>query len=210
MRLCLTLLLAGCVSLSTVPPVSEVTVVAVSSGRDVALAESVARNRAIARAGQIKQGLGFVLDRSRAKPMLKVFTESTAGVIPSVEPRKPSGMRATIALQRTPAELQALAALKVARMQTEASGLDIAVAHDRADRTLYKEAILLFAKAEGKKERVLSGRITIVNYTAEDEKNMVRVQADVHVSFGAVEQKAKTADVANEELEEVEPPEEQR
>ncbi len=150
------------------------------------MARPLAEARAAARAGLVKWNVRFVLDRSRSRPLLKLVGEAaSAGVTPLVEPRKPAGQRATIRLKRTEAELAALRGLQVVRVQAEASGLDLAVAQDRADRALFRDAILVFANARGVKEPQLYGTITIVNYSAVDEGDRVSVRADLSVSFGA-------------------------
>ena len=167
-------------------PDRELVITGLSANKKPELARAVAEARATARAGLVKWNARFVLDRSQKRPMLKLVGEATSsGVVPVLEPRKPSGQRATIRLKRTEAELAALRGLQVVKVQAEASGLDLAVAQDRADRALFRDAILTFASARGLTDSQLYGTITIVNYSAMDEGDRVAVRAELSVSFGA-------------------------
>ncbi len=181
----LLLALSSCATLSAAAPEPELVITGLSALKKPDLARPVAEARAAARAGLVKWNVRFVLDRSRSRPLLKLVGEAaSAGVTPASEPRKPVGQRATIRLKRTEAELAALRGLQVVRVQTEASGLDLAVAQDRADRALFRDAVLVFANARGLQDPQLYGSITIVNYSATDEGDRIVVRADLSVAFG--------------------------
>lgn len=200
-------LLSACAVLGKAEPQQELSIRGLSTNKNPQLADNVATARASNRAAWIKSNPRFVLDRSRGKPMLKLVGEPTStGLAPELTPMKPVGKKATIKLKRSPAELTALSSLQVVRVATEASGLDLAVAHDRADRAVYREAILRFAQAQGKNDPTLYGTLIIVNYDADQKDDRVIVTADISVSFGdkttvVSEQVAKT--VVNEDQEEV-------
>ncbi len=200
-------------SLERAEPERELTVVAVSSSRDEAAAKEVARGRALERAAKIGHpgGMAFSLAKSRAKPRLKLMSRGVSlGLTPEIEVRKPSGARATIKLTRPDNALADLAALRIVRASAQASGLDLAVAQDRADRAVFCDAILRAAAALRKTDATLYGVLRVVNYHAADEGETVRVTADVSVTFGddsVVREQTQQTHV-NEELEEVEPPEE--
>ena len=175
----------ACATLGTAQPQKELVITGLSASKNPELAKKVAQARAVSRAGLVKSNVRFVLDRSRGKPMLKLVGEQTsAGISPDFEARKPAGQKALIRLQRTQAELDALSGLKIAHVEAEAAGLDLAVAQDRADRALFREAILRFAAAEQVGDPQLYGALTIVNYSAKDEGDRVSVNADIHVKFG--------------------------
>jgi hypothetical protein len=200
-------LLCACATLTRVQPAPEVLVRGLSSSKNPELAKDVARSRATVRAGLIKSSGRFVLDRSRGKPMLKLLSEPTStGLSPDFEALRPVGQQAVIRLKRTPAELEALSQLQVVRVKTEASGLDLAVAQDRADRALFRDAILLFASAQLQNDPQLYGTLTIVNYGADATNERVVVRADIAVTFGsrsAVLARQAQKTTVNEDQEEV-------
>jgi hypothetical protein len=81
---------------------------------------------------------------------------------------------------------------------------------ERADRAVYRSAILQFAQAKSRFDPKLFGVLRVVNYHATDDGDSVRVTADVAVMFGtdAVMRKQAQQTQVSEEKEEVEPPEE--
>jgi hypothetical protein len=208
-------LISSCATLKRVEPLSEIVVVGVSSNKNLELANSAARARALDRAAQITstQGTAFAFDRSHGKTILKLISQNvSAGVTPELEARKPVGARATIRVTRSASDLETLRALETVHVKAQASGLDLAVAQMRADRVLYRESIQHFARVRGKGDAKLYGLLRIVNYKVGDTGDTVDVEADIAVTFGteAVMRQQSERAAVSEELEEVEPPEEQQ
>jgi hypothetical protein len=203
----------GCASLQHAKPEREIVLIGVSSVRNLELAKDTARGRVLDRASQILSptGIAFALDRSRGKPMLKIMSQGVpSGLTAEIEPRKPQGARATVKIARSDNDLADLRALDVVSVSADASGLDLAIAQERADRALFREAILRFASAKGLNDPKLYGRLRVVGYRAKDAGENVHVDAEISVAFSTdaeVRGEAKKSYV-NEELEEVEPPEE--
>jgi len=214
--LLLPLFLVHCATLQRAKPEREIVLMAVSSIRNPELARDTVRARVLDRAAQMMnpQGIAFALDRSRGKPMLKLVSQNVAsGLTPEVEPRKPIGARATVKIIRSESDLVELQALEVVDVAANATGLDVAIAQERADRAIYREAILRFAAAKGLSDPKLYGRLRVVSYQAVDSGEDIRVDAQISVVFSTdavVRQAEEKKTFVNEELEEVEPPEESR
>ncbi len=175
---------SACAALAPVTPAAEVEVAALSSTKNPSLARSAATARAGMYVAQLEAGVGFVLDRSKQKPVLKLSRANGAPVADArFESREPSGIVARVTLKRSPERLASLSRMDAVHVSAEAFGADADKTQLKAEADAFRDAILRFAEARGKKDSVLRGRLTIINHRVGWEGRQVTIAADLSVDF---------------------------
>ncbi|MCC6806371.1 MAG: hypothetical protein IT381_03015 [Deltaproteobacteria bacterium] len=162
-------------------------------GTDEAKAEAQAHLDALA--AIIRDGVAFVLDREAdrlkiGRPLAFADEQST------FEPSSARGITGRVVLSRSIEEVAALARLSAAHVEGEARSSNLHNAQVRAEMDAFRAAIDRTARAEGRAEPLLRGRLRIINYQVEREGALVRVVADVHVALAPSPQQARRTDSA--------------
>lgn len=168
-------LTVGCAGPSGVVPA-----VAMTSVTDRAAAEAELAAKVSTRVQHLKNGLFFLYVR----PQLRFAVEAEPVMQPvEIVAREGDGFLGRAEVKRSAEELAELKKREVIHEEARFAANDLAKRFARAEREMFRDAVARAAKAQGRKEKALAGRIEFLDYTVADEGASVLLSAELAVTF---------------------------